>query len=136
MAKKGLIKPLNEKAKKGAYLASLDYKNCEIATELGVSNNTVTNWGKRQDWKDLVQENLRNQLKDLAKLAMKNLQEFLNSENPKIKYDATKMVLDKAGFNAVTEVKTSGEQSINISFSYEDESDSDDEDLEDSGVDE
>lgn len=125
MAIKGTEKPLNEKAKKGAYLASLDYKNCEIAEELGVSNNTVTNWSKRQDWKDLVQENLRNQLKDLAKVAMKNLQGFLNSENPKIKYDATKMVLDKAGFNAVTEVKTSGEQSINISFTYEDEDEED-----------
>lgn len=135
MAIKSTIKPLNEKAKKGAYLASLDYKNVEIALELGVSNNTVTNWSKRQDWKDLVQENLKNQLKDLAKVAMKNLQEFLNSENPKIKYDATKMVLDKAGFNAVAEVKTSGEQSINISFSYEDDDEeSDSIDLEEDGI--
>lgn len=107
---------LNEKQKKCIMLMVTSSKTQkQIAKEIQISENTISEWKKDKEFKDEIQIQMRENFGSLAVEAQKKLEKLLNSKNEYIQIQAIKDILDRAGYKPKENVKISGE--VNNPFS-------------------
>lgn len=107
---------LNEKQKKCIMLMITSGKTQkQIAKEIQISENTISEWKKDKDFKNEMQVQMKENFGSLAVEAQKKLKKLLNSKNENIQIQAVKDVLDRAGYKPKEDVKLSGE--VNNPFS-------------------
>lgn len=100
---------LNEKQQKCIILMITSGKTQkQIAKEIQVSENTISEWKKSKEFKEEIQKQMRENFGSLAIEAQQKLKKLLNSKNENIQIQAIKDVLDRAGYKPIekTELKT------------------------------
>ena len=92
---------------KAALLIAQGAKLCEVAKECGVTPQTLSDWRSNPFFVVLsnqIQQNILNateaKLINLSLKAVSNLEEMLDSENDRIRFEATKEVLKISGFES------------------------------------
>ncbi|UTH14758.1 phBC6A51 family helix-turn-helix protein [Macrococcus equipercicus] len=69
----------------------------EIASELKVTEQTITNWKKKQEFKDALLEVERDYLKGLTPKALKTMEKLLDAKSELVRYNAASDILDRTG---------------------------------------
>lgn len=73
----------------------------QIAEEIEVNENTIGQWKKNKEFKDEVQNQIKENFGSLALEAQKELKKLLKSKNEYIRMQVIKDILDRAGFKPV-----------------------------------
>lgn len=100
---------LNEKQQKCIILMVTSGKTQkQIAKEIQISENTISEWKRNKEFKEEIQKQMRENFGSLAIEAQQKLKKLLNSKNENIQIQAIKDVLDRAGYKPIekTELKT------------------------------
>ena len=82
-----------------------DMSNILIAKECGVSENTIYNWLKNDDFLAELQKQQRKAFTKIACKALKKMTELIDSPNPSIAFAASKEILNKAGLDTPLQIK-------------------------------
>lgn len=77
----------------------------EIAEEVGVRRETISAWLKRDDFQEGLEAEMHRKFKSMATKAAKKLDALLDSDNERIVLDASKEILNKAGYNEVQKIE-------------------------------
>ena len=85
----------------------------EIAKELKVSNGTISQWIKKEEFQEAINTEMRRGFVDIAYKARRRLDELVNSPNEQVALGAIKEALNKAGFQE-TQVIEQTVREINI----------------------
>ena len=108
---------MNEKQQKCINLMIATNKTQkQIAQEIQVNENTITNWKKDKEFIKAIEQNIKENFSSLALDAQKVLKKLLKSKNEYIKIQAVKDVLDRAGFKPIEkrEIKDDTEKTKKI----------------------
>ncbi len=108
---------MNEKQQKCINLMIATNKTQkQIAQEIQVNENTITNWKKDKEFIKAIEQNIKENFSSLALDAQKELKKLLKSKNEYIKIQAVKDVLDRAGFKPIEkrEIKDDTEKTKKI----------------------
>lgn len=82
-----------------------DYTQKEIAKEIGVAEQTIVNWKKKEEFAEEYNSALKKRINLHAAAAFKTETELLrNSDNDFIRLNAAKDILDRAGFKPADKV--------------------------------
>lgn len=81
-----------------------DLQKQEIAEELGVSNSTISQWVKRDDFQEAIREEMHKGFSSMATKARRKLDKLIDSKNEGIALAAAREVLNKAGYTEVQEL--------------------------------
>ena len=73
----------------------------QIAKELKITEQTICNWKKDKEFKNEIENNIKENFGSLALDAQKELKKLLKSNNEYIKMQAVKDILDRAGYKPV-----------------------------------
>ncbi len=87
----------------------------QIAAEIKVTEQTIINWKKNEDFQALQFKMERDKLKSFVPKAMKTLVSLLNAESDTVRFYASRDILDRAGHKAVDEIKMESESTVNVS---------------------
>lgn len=100
-------KPLNKKQLKCVEIMvhQPERSNGDIAEELGVNRATISQWMKRDDFQEALREENQRCFKNLAAKAIYRLETLMDSENERIVLDASKEILNKAGYQETTKIE-------------------------------
>lgn len=100
-------KPLNKKMLKCIEIMvhEPERTKLDIAKELKVSNSTISQWVKREDFQLAIKEENQRCFKDMAAKAIKNLNKLMDSKNEGIALAASREVLNKAGYMETQKVE-------------------------------
>lgn len=100
---------LSEKQKKCIILMITENKTQkQIAKEIQVSENTICEWKKDEEFKNEIQKQMKENFGSLAIDAQQKLKKLLNSKNESIQMQAIKDVLDRAGYKPIEKTEISG----------------------------
>ena len=77
----------------------------EIAEEIGVRRETITAWLKRDDFQKGLEDEIHRKFKSMAAKAAKKLDGLLESDNERIVLDASKEILNKAGYQETQRIE-------------------------------
>ena len=91
---------LNSKQKKCIALMVDDIKQKEIAKMLNVSQQTICNWKKNEEFMTEYNSSLKSSMKDIAPKAFKTEVSLLSARSEMVRLMAAKDLLDRAGFVA------------------------------------
>ncbi len=80
----------------------------QIAKEIQVSENTICEWKKDEEFKNEIQKQMKENFGSLAIDAQQKLKKLLNSKNESIQMQAIKDVLDRAGYKPIEKTEISG----------------------------
>lgn len=108
---------LNEKQQKCIVLMiTSDKTQRQIAKELQINENTISEWKKDKEFKEEIQKQMQENFRALAIEAQQKLKKLLNSKNEYIQIQAIKDILDRAGYKPTdkTEISGSIENSSNL----------------------
>ena len=83
----------------------------QIAKELKITEQTICNWKKDKEFKNEIEQNIKENFGSLAVEAQKELKKLLKSNNEYIKMQAVKDVLDRAGYKPTERIKNEVEPS-------------------------
>ena len=88
----------------------------QIAKELKITEQTICNWKKDKEFKNEIEQNIKENFGSLALDAQKELKKLLKSNNEYIKMQAVKDILDRAGYKPVErrEIKDDTEKTKKI----------------------
>ena len=88
----------------------------QIAKELKITEQTICNWKKDKEFKNEIENNIKENFGSLALDAQKELKKLLKSNNEYIKMQAVKDILDRAGYKPVEkrEIKDDTEKTKKI----------------------
>ena len=88
----------------------------QIAKELKITEQTICNWKKDKEFKNEIENNIKENVGSLALDAQKELKKLLKSNNEYIKMQAVKDILDRAGYKPVErrEIKDDTEKTKKI----------------------
>lgn len=86
----------------------------QIAKQVKVSERTIINWKKRDDFKQALLEMEREYLKGLAPKAIKTMEDLLSAKSELVRYNAASDILDRTGHKPVD--KQEVEHSGGVSF--------------------
>ena len=90
---------LNEKQQKCIILMITTNKTQkQIAQEIQISENSISEWKKDKEFKDEIQKQMKENFGSLAIEAQYELKKLLKSKNENIKMQAIKDILDRAGY--------------------------------------
>lgn len=96
------------------------YKQKDIAEELKISENTLTNWKKDKEFILVYEKEINNIMKEvndefkkLSLKAVRKLGEFLDCDNEELKYTAINNILDRTGFKAVDKMEVNNNITTN-----------------------
>lgn len=81
----------------------------QIANEIQISENSICEWKKDQEFKNEIQKQMKENFGSLAVEAQKELKNLLKSKNESVKMQAIKDILDRAGYKPKEDIKVSGE---------------------------
>lgn len=73
----------------------------QIAEEIEVNENTIGQWKKNKEFKDEIQNQIKENFGSLALDAQKELKKLLKSKNEYIRMQVIKDILDRAGFKPI-----------------------------------
>ena len=79
-------------------LASGEHTQREIAKQLHVSENTVCNWKKNEEFKAEYESTLRRNMRDAAAKAFQTVTNLLKARSEMVRLLAAKDILDRARF--------------------------------------
>lgn len=100
---------LNPKQKKCLELMVRgDMEQKEIAEEIKVSEQTICNWKKSEEFCEEYSSMLRQSINALAARAFRTQVNLLSARSEMVRYTAAKDILDRAGFVAEEKLKISG----------------------------
>lgn len=85
----------------------------EIAKELKVSNGTISQWVKKDEFQQAIKDEMHRGFGGMAFKARKRLDTLMDSNNEGIALAAAKEVLNKAGYMETQKVETTVRE-INI----------------------
>lgn len=74
------------------------YTQKQIAEKLNVSENTISNWKKNQEFMSEYNEALKSSINEVAAKAFKTQIALLNARSEMVRYSVSKDILDRAGF--------------------------------------
>lgn len=90
---------MNEKQQKCINLMITTNKTQkQIAQEIQVNENTITNWKKDKEFREVIEQNIKENFSLLALDAQKELGKLLKSKNEYIRIQVVKDILDRAGY--------------------------------------
>ena len=111
---------LNEKQQKCIKSMVIENKTQkQIASEIQVSEQTICEWKKSKEFKDELQNEVREYFGILAIKAQKALNMLLESDNEYIKLQTIKDVLDRAGYKPIERQLTGNANISYTSNNYE-----------------
>lgn len=76
------------------------FKQKEIAKKLGVSENTISNWKKNEEFMSEYNNALKLSINSVASEAFFTQRKLLNATSEMVRYMTSKDILDRAGFKA------------------------------------
>ena len=85
----------------------------EIAAELKVSNGTISQWLKKEEFQQAITDEMRRGFVDIAYKARRRLADLVDSPNEQVALGAIKEALNKAGYQE-TQVIEQTIREINI----------------------
>lgn len=85
------------------------YLQCEIASLLKVSEQTICNWKKDSGFMEEYEKSTRSTLQSLVPKAIKRIEKLLNANNEVVQLGAAKDILDRTGY------KPTDKQDLSIS---------------------
>ena len=74
------------------------YTQVQIARELKISEQTICNWKKDEEFSSEFSKQLRICVQTLAPKAVKTMENLLKSESDNVRFSAAKDILDRTGF--------------------------------------
>ena len=80
----------------------------QIASEINISEKTICEWKKNIDFKNELQNQMKENFSSLALEAQKELKRLLKSKNEYVKMQAIKDILDRSGFKPTDKIEHSG----------------------------
>ncbi|MEE1061286.1 MAG: phBC6A51 family helix-turn-helix protein [Ruminococcus sp.] len=89
-------------------LASGQYTQVQIAKELKISEQTICNWKKNNEFATELTEKIRICLQTLAPKAIHTMEKLLNSESDNVRFSAAKDILDRTGFKPQDRIEVQG----------------------------
>lgn len=84
----------------------------QIAKEVNVTEKTICEWKKQDEFKQEVESSIKESFGSLAVEASKQLGKLLNSKNDFVKIQAVKDVLDRAGYKPIDKKEIKGPLTI------------------------
>lgn len=100
---------LNERQQKCIILMLTTNKTQkQIAKEIQVSENSISEWKKNKEFKEELQNQMKDNFGSLAVIAQKELGKLLKNKNANIRIQAIKDVLDRAGYKPTDKVDVNG----------------------------
>lgn len=100
---------LNEKQEKCINLMiTTNKKQKQIANEINISEKTICEWKKQKEFKEEIQNSMRENFNLLAIEAQKELKKLLKSKNEYVKMQDIKDILDRSGFKPTDKIEHSG----------------------------
>lgn len=79
----------------------------QIAKQINVTEKTICDWKKDQEFKNEIKKQMNDNFGSLAIVAQKQLAKLLKTKNEKVKIQAIKDVLDRAGYKPKEEIEVS-----------------------------
>lgn len=108
--RKGEVYVLNSKQKKCIELmVTGDKSQKEIAGILNVSEATICNWKKNDEFTNEYTSSLKNSMKDVAAKAFNTEVKLLKARSEMVRLMAAKDILDRAGFKPDDNINISSE---------------------------
>lgn len=89
-------------------LATGRYLQKEIAKELNVTEQTVTNWKKDAEFVEAYTKEVSGNLKYLAHEAYNTMRKLLDADSENVRFSAAKDILDRTGFKAIDRIEIEG----------------------------
>ncbi|WP_432368700.1 phBC6A51 family helix-turn-helix protein [Staphylococcus chromogenes] len=77
----------------------------QIAEKLKVTEQTLINWKKKQEYKDELLNAEREMMKGLAVKAIKTMEELLTAKSELVRYNAASDILDRTGHKPTDKVE-------------------------------
>lgn len=106
---------LNEKQQKCIISMITEAKTQkQIAKEIQVSENTISEWKKNKEFKEEIQKQMRENFSLLAIEAQQKFKKLLNSKNENIQMQAVKDILDRAGYKPVEKAELVAESRVEL----------------------
>ena len=84
------------------------YTQAQIARELKISEQTICNWKKDEEFSSECSKHLRISLKTLVPKAVKTMEDLLESESDNVRFSAAKDILDRTGFKPSDNINVNG----------------------------
>lgn len=78
----------------------------QIAERIGVSNQSITNWKRNEEFREAVQKLMDEEWEEMAKIAQKRILELAQSNNDSVALGAVKFILASNGREVVEKVKS------------------------------
>lgn len=111
---------LSQKQQKCIFLMiSTNMTQKEISKEIQISENSISEWKKDEEFKAEIQRQLKENFGALAIEAQKELNKLLKDKNSQVRIQAVKDILDRAGYKPTEKVEQSGESKLIISLEGE-----------------
>lgn len=84
------------------------YTQVQIARELKISEQTICNWKKDEEFSSELSKQLRVCVQTLAPKAVRTMENLLQSESDNVRFSAAKDILDRTGFKPQEKLEVSG----------------------------
>lgn len=86
----------------------------QIAKEIQISENSICEWKKNKEFKNEIQNQMRENFGSLAIEAQQKLKKLLNSKNEYIQIQTIKDILDRAGYKPTDKIDMSGGYKVEL----------------------
>lgn len=86
-------------------MTTTDKTQKEIAKEIKVSEQTIVDWKKNEEFKEEMKTQLRGLFDDMANEAQKVMRKLLKDKNSNVRFQASKDILDRAGYKPIDQVQ-------------------------------
>ena len=91
-----------------------DMTNLQIAKKIGINNNTITLWLKKDEFQDAMKEEVDKSFKKMATKAQRKLNHLIDSKNDMVSLAACKEVLNKSGYKETEKVESTTTTTIKV----------------------
>lgn len=92
----------------------------QIAAEIKVSEQTICNWKKQDEFNAEYDKMMRSCIQSFAAKAFKTHTDLLNARSEMVRFMVSKDILDRAGFKPVEKVEMEADMDLNIVVDYGD----------------
>lgn len=83
------------------------YTQAQISRELKISEQTICNWKKDEEFAAELSKQLRICVQTLAPKAVRTMENLLKSESDNVRFSAAKDILDRTGFKPQEKIEIS-----------------------------
>lgn len=106
---------LSAKQRKAIELIALGEMTLEqIAAAVDVSPRMLYNWRQKEEFSAELNRRIRLQISRIAPKALRRMEELINARSETVSQLAAKDILDRAGFEADSNVNINGGATVNI----------------------